>query len=135
YDSVTNEPRWNEIQGRFTRYGVATTLLESQDDQMVVMGPGDELTVEFTVPPSQPPTGWKRDFVLYNVGWDKDADLNTVYGQSSEPYPFKAMSRYPIAPDESEPASAAYQQYLQDFQTREYIPFRFRDAVRKQKID
>ena len=134
YDSVTTEPRWNEMMGRFTRYGTATTLLESQDDRMVVMGPGDELTVSFAVPAAQPPVGWTRDFVLYNVGWDKDADLNTVYGQSSEPYPFKAMSRYPIAPDESQPSSPEYQQYLRDFQTREYIPFRFRDAVRKADI-
>ena len=122
------------MMGRFTRYGIATTLLESQDDRMVVMGPGDELTVSFAVPAEQTPAGWKRDFVLYNVGWDKDADLNTVYGQSSEPYPFKAMSRYPIAPDESQPSSPEYQQYMREFQTREYIPFRFRDAVRKAAI-
>ena len=134
YDSVATEPRWNEMMGRFTRYGTATTLLESQDDRLVVMGPGDELTVSFEVPAAQPPAGWKRDFVLYNVGWDKDADLNTVYGQSSEPYPFKAMSRYPIAPDESQPSSPEYQQYMHEFQTREYIPFRFRDAVRKAVI-
>jgi len=134
YDSVTTEPRWNEMMGRFTRFGTATTLLEAQDDRMVVMGPGDELTVSFAVPAAQTPAGWKRDFVLYNVGWDKDADLNTVYGQSSEPYPFKAMSRYPIAPDESQPSSPEYQQYMRDFQTREYVPFRFRDAVRKADI-
>lgn len=131
YDSVSTEPRWNEMMGRFTRYGATTKLLESQDDQIVVMGPGDELTISFAVPTSPPPAGWKRDFVLYNVGWDKDADLNTVYGQSSEPYPFKAMTKYPIAPDESQPSSPEYQQYMQEFQTREYIPFRFRDAVRE----
>ncbi len=68
--------------------------------------------------------------MLYNVGWDKDADLNTVYGQSSEPYPFKAMTRYPIAPEESEPSSPEYQQYLREYQTREYPRFRFRDTVR-----
>ena len=130
YDSVSTEPRWNEMMGRFTRYGTTTSLLESQDDQMVVMGPGDELTISFAVPSSSTPQGWKRDFVLYNVGWDKDADLNTVYGQSSEPYPFKAMTKYPIAPDESQPSTLEYQQYMQEFQTREYIPFRFRDAVR-----
>ena len=134
YESVTTEPRWNEMMGRFTRYGTATTLLETQDDRMVVMGPGDELTVSFAVPAARPPAGWTRDFVLYNVGWDKDADLNTVYGQSSEPYPFKAMSRYPIAPDESQPSSPEYQQYMREFQTREYVPFRFRDAVRKADI-
>ena len=134
YDSVATDPRWNEMMGRFTRYGTATTLLEFPDDRMVVMGPGDELTVSFDVPAAPTPAGWKRDFVLYNVGWDKDADLNTVYGQSSEPYPFKAMSRYPIAPDENQPLSPEYQQYMREFQTREYIPFRFRDSVRKADI-
>ncbi len=130
YDSVTTEPRWNEMLGRFTRYGDATELLVSQDDRMIVMGSGDELTVEFTVPPDGPPAGWQRDFVLYNVGWDKDADLNTVYGQSSEPYPFKAMTKYPIAPDEAAPVSPGYQQYINEYQTREYPRFRFRDVVR-----
>ncbi len=132
YDSVTTDPRWNEMLGRFTRYGEAADLLASQDDRMIVMGPGDELTVEFKAPAEATPAGWKRDFVLYNVGWDKDADLNTVYGQSSEPYPFKAMTKYPIAPDEASPSSPEYEQYLQEYQTREYFRFRFRDVVRKQ---
>ena len=132
YDSITTEPRWNEMLGRFTRYGDTSKLLLSQDDHMVVMGPGDELTVEFTAPTDEPPAGWKRDFVLYNVGWDKDADLSTVYGQSSEPYPFKAMTQYPLAPDESQPSSPEYQQYLDEFQTREYSRFRLRDVVKNQ---
>ena len=97
---------------------------------MVVMGPGDELTVEFVVPEKETPAGWKRDFVLYNVGWDKDADLSTVYGQSSEPYPFKAMTRYPLAPDESQPSSPEYLRYLDEYQTREYQRFEFRDLIR-----
>ncbi len=130
YDSVTTEPRWNEMLGRFTRYGDVLPLMTTQDDQMIVMGPGDEVTVEFTVPADAPPAGWKRDFVLYNVGWDKDADLSTVYGQSSEPYPFQAMTRYPLAPDESQPSSPEYLQYLKEYQTREYPRFRFRDVVR-----
>lgn len=130
YDSVTTLPRWNEMLGRFTRYGEVLPLLGTQDDQMVVMGPGDELTVEFVVPEKETPAGWKRDFVLYNVGWDKDADLSTVYGQSSEPYPFKAMTRYPVAPDESQPSSPEYLRYLEQYQTREYQRFQFRDLVR-----
>jgi len=97
---------------------------------MVVMGPGDEMTVEFAVPAENPPAGWKRDFVLYNVGWDKDADLSTVYGQSSEPYPYRAMTQYPEAPAGSEPSSPEYQRYLDTYQTREYPRFRFRDVVR-----
>ena len=125
YDSVTTEPRWPAMMGRFTRYGDATALIAGSDDQMVVMGPGDELTVQFEVPAEGPPPGWKRDFILYNVGWDKDADLNTVYGQSSEPYPFQAMSQYPVAADEDQPGSEDYMRYLNEWQTREWSHRKF----------
>jgi tetratricopeptide (TPR) repeat protein len=131
YSAVTTLPRWNSMMGRFTRYGEVTELLQKQDDQMAVLGPGDEMTVEFATPADDPPEGWVRDFVLYNVGWDKDADLNTVYGQSSEPYPYKAMTQYPQAPENSEPSSAEYQQYLRTYQTREYPRFQLRDAIRR----
>ena len=97
---------------------------------MVVMGPGDELTLKFTVPPKSARQGWKRDFVLYNVGWDKDADLNTVYGQSSEPYPFAAMTQYPFAPGDKAPDSSDYVQYMEHWQTRHYSPRRFWSTVR-----
>ncbi len=120
YDSVVTSPRWAPMRGRFTRYGTVTDLLLKQDDHMVVMGSGDELTLEFDVPEQPVPEGWTRDFVLYNVGWDKDADLNTVYGQSSEPYPFKAMTRYPYAAEDEIPRSPEYQRYLEEYQTREY---------------
>jgi hypothetical protein len=39
--------------------------------------------------------------VLHCVGWDKDADLNTLAGQSSEPIPFKGMKSYPPGPEQS----------------------------------
>jgi hypothetical protein len=130
YDSVTTEPRWPTISGRFTRYGDTTPLLLDHDDQMVVMGPGDELTVSFQVPSKPVPAGWKRDFVLTNVGYDKDADLNTIYGQSSEPLPFRAMSRYPFADDDQVPDSPEYRQYLDQWQTREYSRKPFLNAIR-----
>ena len=41
------------------------------------------------------PPGWKRDFVLHSAGWDKDADLNTLAGQTIGPLPFRAMASYP----------------------------------------
>lgn len=132
YSKVITEPRWSEMAGRFTRYGSVQELLVSQDDQMIVMGPGDEVTVEFTVPEAPIPEGWKRDFILYNVGWDKDANLATVYGQSSEPYPFKDMGQYPGTPDQSGPSSPEYLNYLKTYQTREYPRFQFRDTVRRQ---
>lgn len=130
YQQVTTEPRWPTLAGRFTRYGEPTELLKSQDDRMVVMGPGDELTLEFQVPSESPPEGWKRDFVLYNVGWDKDADLNTVYGQSSEPYPTADMARYPESEGALPQTSDEHRNYLERWQTREYLPRRFRNLVR-----
>ena len=37
------------------------------------------------------PAGWVRDYVLVLDGWDKDADKNTVAGQTVEPLPFHGM--------------------------------------------
>ena len=102
---------------------------------MVVMGPGDELTVSFTVPEAGVPDGWVRDFVLTNVGYDKDADLNTVYGQSSEPFPFQAMSRYPFAEGDSPPASREYQQQISEWQTRKYSAQAFWNGFRESAGD
>jgi hypothetical protein len=130
YQNVRKEPLWNEMLGRFTRYGHTTELLTSQDDLLVVMGPGDELTVEFSVPPNPPPTGWVRDFVLYNVGWDKDADLSTVYGQSAEPYPTRAMPQYPGDFTSSTEASEIYRRWQQTYQTREYPRGQFHNYLR-----
>jgi FG-GAP-like repeat/ASPIC and UnbV len=122
WDDVITEPRWNPIGGRFTRYGPVADLVSAQDDRLVVMGPGDALTIEFQMPAEAVPDGWVRDFVLYNVGWDKDANLNTVYGQSSEPYPFAGMTSYPFGIEESLQHSADYQQYLERYQTRQNDP-------------
>lgn len=131
YQAVTIDPRWPPISGRFTRYGDATPLLHEHDDQMVVIGPGDELTLSFSVPLAPVPAGWKRDFVLTNVGYDKDADLNTIYGQSSEPFPFQAMTRYPFSPDDQVPDSPEYNSYINEWQTREYSVRPFWDALKR----
>ena len=50
---------------------------------MVVISSGDEIRLEFAVPETAPPPGWTRDFILHCCGWDKDADLNTLSGQST----------------------------------------------------
>ena len=91
---------------------------------LVVLGAGDEMTLEFAAPVNEPPAGWTRDFLLHNVGWDKDADLNTVYGQDVEPLPFRAMKGYPYAADEY-PDSPQQREYLQQYQTREQNKARF----------
>ncbi|GIW90850.1 MAG: hypothetical protein KatS3mg109_1282 [Pirellulaceae bacterium] len=120
YERVDPAPRWPVMRGYFTRYGEVTSLVADQDDRLVVMGSGDELAVKFSVPPGPRP-GWKRDFLLHCVGWDKDADLNTIWGQSVEPLPYRGMTEYPYDP-RSAPQSPEYLEYLRNYQTRRQNP-------------
>lgn len=117
YQTVTTEPQWPPMNGNFTRFGDVTKLVQTADDRLVILGAGDEMTLRFQAPPP-PPAGWKRSFLLHNIGWDKDADLNTVHGETVEPLPFRGMKRYPYEPDQTAPDSEAYREYLQKYQTR-----------------
>ena len=94
YDDATSAPRWPPLRGPRTEFGDCRDLLTNRDDAMVVMASGDEIRMTFDAGPPPPP-GWVRDFVLHNVGWDKDADLNTLTGQSTLPLPSRVMPTYP----------------------------------------
>jgi hypothetical protein len=117
YDNVSTAAKWPPMLGRFTRHGPVTELVAAEDDLLVVMAAGDEMTLTFPVPPGPPP-GWRRDFLLHSVGWDKDANLATAVGQSVEPLPFVSMRSYPPAPDDDPRATPARDRWLRDYQTR-----------------
>jgi hypothetical protein len=134
YDDVSHTPKWPPMLGRFTRYGDVLPLLSQRDDLLLVMGAGDETTLRFAAI-EPPPPGWKRDFLLYSVGWNKDANLETVLGRSSEPLPFAAMPAYPwhpgeLTPEQRPPDSPAYRDYLRTYQTREQTPAYWRAIQR-----
>ena len=115
YDDVSKDSPWRPIAGSFTRFGDVRTLLEHPDDMYVIMGPGDEATIEFDASSARTlPPGWKRDFLLYTDGWIKDSDLNTAFGTTVEPLPFHAIKSYPYAPGDSYPADLAHRRYLRD---------------------
>lgn len=116
YDRVTTAPKWPPLAGRFTRFGDVQELLAETDDQLVVMAAGDELTLRFAAEPCRP--GWQRDFLLMSVGWDKDANLATLAGQSSEPLPFGAGRDEPPGPAAAPPPTDWYRDYLRRYQTR-----------------
>ena len=126
---ISHTPKWPPMQGNFTRLGDVHTLLNSADDQLVVIGAADAIRCRFKSRPLR--TGWKRDFILHSVGWDKDADLNTVYGQNSEPLPFREMDSYPNDAADLRLENRSYQQYLRRYQTRQQNRRAFWDYVRE----
>jgi protein involved in temperature-dependent protein secretion len=119
YDDVTNASPWRPIEGGFTRFGDVLPLLKTPDDMYVVMGPGDEATIQFDASSADSlPKGWKRDFLLYTDGWIKDSDLNTAFGTTVGPLPFHKLKSYPYGPNEKYPGDAEHQRYLRDYNTR-----------------
>jgi hypothetical protein len=119
YDTVSTASPWRPIEGAFTRFGDVLPLLKRPDDMYVVMGPGDETTLEFDASSARTlPPGWKRDFLLYTDGWIKDSDLNTAFGTTVDPLPFHAMQAYPYATGDAYPADTAHQRYRREYETR-----------------
>ena len=119
YDDVTKESPWRPIDGAFTRFGDVLPLLEQPDDMYVIMGPGDEATIQFDATSARRlPPGWKRDFLLYTDGWIKDSDLNTAFGTTVEPLPFHGVQAYPYRPADAYPTDSAHQRYLREYDTR-----------------
>jgi hypothetical protein len=115
YQDVSPVSMWNPTPGLYTRYGDVRPLLTAADDELVIMGSGDELRLLFDagrLPPLR--SGWRRDFLLLFDGWAKDGDANTAFSQRVEPLPFHAMSAYPYADHERHPR----EDRLRDHMTR-----------------
>lgn len=95
YADASQTPKWPPLRGAVSNFGDCTEKLAAWDDRMVVISGGDEIRMKFRAPENDPPEGYRRDFILHCVGWDKDADLNTLTGQSIGPLPIREMSSYP----------------------------------------
>ncbi len=122
YDAaqITTDTQWPPMGGKFTRFGDVTELLKDSDDRLAILGAGDAVTIRFRADQAPPlPPGWKRDFIMHNVGYDKDADLNTIYGQYVEPLPFRAMRGYPNPTGAEFPDLPIHRADQRRFQTRE----------------
>ena len=119
YDDVAKESPWRPIEGAFTRFGDVLPLLRNPDDMYVIMGPGDEATIQFDASSVKSlPPGWKRDFLLYTDGWIKDSDLNTAFGTTVGPLPFHGVRSYPYRAAEAYPTDSQHQRYLREYNTR-----------------
>jgi hypothetical protein len=119
YNQLTKESPWRPIEGSFTRFGDVLSLVRSPDDMYIVMGAGDETTIQFdAASASSVPSGWKRDFLLYTDGWIKDSDLNTAFGTTVGPLPFHGVRAYPFARGDAYPTDSEHQRYLREYETR-----------------
>ncbi len=104
-----------------------TELLQKADDMYIIANAGDETTISFDA--TKLPKlreGWKRDFLIYSVGWVKDGDLNTALGQTVEPLPFHGMSQYPYGKNEQYPSTLKHREYQKKHNTREVGANEFR---------
>jgi Tfp pilus assembly protein PilF len=119
YEQWSAQSMWNPTPGLYTRYGDVQKLLRRADDEMVIMGSGDELRLKFnlrSLPPVAP--GLKRDYLLSVDGWAKDADPNTAYSSSVGPLPFHSMKGYPYPSSQHYPQDPEHQLYLRTYNTR-----------------
>jgi tetratricopeptide (TPR) repeat protein len=131
YQDVSTDRKWRDLTGTYTRYGDVTELLQESDDMYIIANAGDETTISFDAAKlPELKQGWKRDFLIYSVGWVKDGDLNTALGQIVEPLPFHGMSRYPYGPEEHYPTDQKHREYQQKYNTREVGTKDYQEVVR-----
>jgi hypothetical protein len=96
---------WNPTPGFYTKYGEVAPLLAKADDEMVVMGSGDEIRLLFDAAAFPPlAAGQTRSFLLKVEGWAKDRDANTLEGHRVQPLPFRSMKQYPSREPHPRPA-------------------------------
>ena len=107
------------MEGTLTRHGDVLPLLMDDDDQLCLVGPGDEVRLEFDakkLPPLE--TGWTRGYVLESIGYCKDADPFTATGDQVGPLPWRGMPDFPFSTPQERPMDRAYRDYLRIYQTR-----------------
>ena len=88
YDYQRRVPFWDTeyATGFYTRLGRMTELIATADDAIAIIGPGEEIHLEF-VAATPPPPGLQRWYVLEIRGWAKDKDMYTHQGETVVPLP------------------------------------------------
>lgn len=93
YSQLLPRPRWRmNVSGWVTRYGAVDELIAAKDDTLALIAGGDELVLRFDgkkLPPRR--EGMVREYFLWTVGWDKDADYHVAEGHRVEPLPWHGM--------------------------------------------
>ena len=82
-------PPWSTtVEGWCTRYGDIEPLIDTTDERMAILNSGDGATIMFPaagLPPREP--GSERTLLLYDRGWIKEDDPNSLDDRQIAPFP------------------------------------------------
>ena len=125
---------WRDLVGFHTRFGDVRELLEKIDDRYAILNAGDEIALKFKAP-SDPPAGWKRDFVWVSDGWEKDGDFNTRLAKTVLPLPYHGMPGYEVGTGrlEDDPVYRKHRKDWDVYHTRYVTPAGFERGLRPRK--
>ncbi|MBZ0112199.1 MAG: FG-GAP-like repeat-containing protein [Thermoanaerobaculia bacterium] len=92
---------WDEHEGYYSPYGDSLAAIASLDDNLVVFGSGEQLSLRFDLDSlAPPPPGWRRTFFLHLEGWEKDGDPNVACSETVGPLPSRSALSYPCESSE-----------------------------------
>ena len=115
HEDVRQRPSWRITpSGWATRYGSVDGLIAAEDNGVVTVAAGDELTLAFAADAlPKIPSGHTRRFFLWTVGWNKDADYHVAAGDRIEPLPWHGMddARHGQEARPPFPSDALHQQF------------------------
>jgi hypothetical protein len=119
YEEVSATGPYARQTGNYTRYGDVTDLVKKTDDEYVIYGSGDEVSVTFdaTKLPDLP-DGWTRDYFFFSDGYAKDMDFYAANGDTVAPLPFHTTATYPYPKGTAYPLDAAHLKYMLEYNTR-----------------
>jgi Flp pilus assembly protein TadD len=119
HEDVSPSGPYSRASGYHTAYGNVLPLVTEKDDRFVIIGSGEEVSLEFdpsTLPALRP--GWSRDYFLYADGFAKDMDFYSAYSATVEPLPFHGMGPYTYGMRTSYPADRGRLEYRLGTNTR-----------------
>ncbi len=92
YNYDRRVPLWDTWHpaGFYTRFGPVTPLVNDTDDAVAIIGPGEEVHLDFDAAVDELRPAWTRRFVLETNGWCKDSDLHTQNAGTLDPVPRRA---------------------------------------------
>jgi Flp pilus assembly protein TadD len=119
YEDVSATGPYSRQIGNYTRYGDVSELVRKSDEEYVIFGSGDEVSVDFdSTHLPDIPNGWTRDYFFYADGFAKDMDFYAAHGDTVGPLPFHTPVPYPYPEGVAYPEDKAHLKYMLEYNTR-----------------